>query len=251
MQRRSPISALVNPRAVLALGAGILAGVLVNPWLILPGVVAYIALVRSAVVKAGSPYTLEVPHLGHLQGRNRRRAEIGMEIQKKLAAEMQGVPPYLQDSLGDAWAQARALGERQLALVEQLHNVEEGVRRLNPYQIDARVQELTNKRDAATDAAARAQYEQALQSALAQRENVEELRASAQRLEAQVDTVQQTLESVYGQVLRIKTADAQAANAEAQELTSSLQGLTHQVSALSESVEQVHLRIGTPTLPPS
>jgi hypothetical protein len=238
-------SALLDTRAVVSLLAGGVTAVATGWWwLLAPAVLLYLWLARAAAAEALDPFALCEPDLAGLQGRCRRRAEAGLDIQQRLQTEMRSAPPYLQDAMQSTWNQVRALGDQELALVRQLQNIEAYVRRLDPQQLDAEWRDLVARRDGARDPTAREQYEQALALMQGQVGNLNELRASAERIDAQLHTVQHTLENIYGQVLRLKTVDPGAGDLAMTELGANLQGLTDQMGALSESVQQVYLRSG-------
>ena len=114
--------------------------------------------------------------------------------------------------------------------------------RLNPETLKAQERDLIARRKQTSDSIAAQQYDQALEALRGQSRNVEDLKVNAERIDAQLQAVQHALENVYGQVLRIKTAETHVGETVAEELNSSLQGLSRQVGALSEAVDQVYLR---------
>lgn len=241
----SPAKAFLDSRAVVALLAGgVTAAATGLWWLIAPTGALYFWLVRNASAEAADPLGWEEPDLSDLRAPYRRWAETGLDVQRRINAEMRTVPEYLRDAMHSTWLQVKSVGLRQLALVRQMQSLEDYLERLNIHRLNTQWQELAGKHKAAFDPAARAGYEQAMQSVSEQMENIQELRASAQRIDAQLQTVQQSLEGVYGQVLRLKTANARVGDREIGELTSDLDQLSDQVSTLSDSVEQVYVRTG-------
>jgi hypothetical protein len=245
MPRPSRTNALLDKRALVALAAGVVTALATQLWwLLAPALALYLFLVRAAAQEAADPLAWEEPDLHGLAPRYRPAAKAGLEVQRRLHAELESAPAYLSEPAAGIWSQVRELGERELALLRQLQSVEEYLTRLNAQGLNAQWRDLAERRDTARDPSARAQYQQALASVENQMETVAELRAGAERMDAQLRAVHHTLENVYGQVLRLKTAGATGGEPQVEELSSTLSGLTQQVSALSDSVEQVYVRSG-------
>ncbi len=239
----APSRALLDARALVALLAGgVTAGATGFWWLLLPGVLLYLWLVRVAAVEAKDPLAWEEPDLRGLAPRYRASAEAAVAVQRRLNEELRTAPRYLQQSVQAIWAEVEALGARQLGLIRQRQSLEECLGRLNPEPLHVQERALLARQKLAKDGIAARQYEQALQALRGQARNVQELTANAERIDAQLLTVHHALENVYGQVLRMKTAEARVGETVVGELNTSLQGLSRQVDALSEAVDQVYAR---------
>lgn len=239
--KRTP--ALLDTRALIALLAGgVTAWATGLWWLLLPAGLLYLWLVRAAFVEVGDPFAWVEPDLRALQPPYQARVEPTLEVLRRLNAEMRTAPAYLRETTGTVWNEVRTLGERQLFLVGQLQSVEEYLARLNLPQLRAQDQELQARQKAARDPVAIQQYEQARQALRGQAQNVQDLKATADRIDAQLRTVQLELENVYGQVLRMKAAEPSNTDAAMHDLNAGLQGVSRQVGSLSEAVEQVYVR---------
>jgi hypothetical protein len=239
----STVGALLDLRALAALLAGgVTAAATGLWWLLLPAGVLYAVLVRAAMVEAKDPLAWTEPELRGIAPQHQITVEAAVDVQRRLNDEIRSSPPYLQESLRTIWAEVRTLGSRQLVLIRQKQSLEECLIRLNPETLKAQERDLAARRKQTSDVIAAQQYDQALEALRGQARNVEDLRINAERIDAQLQAVQHALENVYGQVLRIKTAETHVGETVAGELNTSLQGLSRQVSALSEAVDQVYLR---------
>jgi chromosome segregation ATPase len=242
-QPTSAVATLLDARALVVLLSAAVTAWATGLWgLLIPGGALYLWLTYRAWQEATDPFAWAEPELQSLAPQYRLRGEAARDLQRRLNVEMRSAPDYLRASLSPIWAEGRELGGRQLGLLRQLQSVEEYLNRLNPQQLRAQERDLLARREAATDGIARMQYEQAHQALVQQRENLESLRTSAQRIDAQLRSVQHSLEYVYGQVLRLKTADVRTGEQVATELNGSLQGMSHQVSSLFDAVEEVFIR---------
>lgn len=237
----SPFTALVNLPAVVSLLAGSVTAWATGVWwLLLPTLGLYGWLVRAAWSETG-PFGWVEPDLQPLSDSYRRRAESTLDLLRRTNGEMRTAPEFLKAGLSPVWWEVRALGTRQVLLLQQLQSLEGYLRSLSPRDLRALEQELQVRRKSASDPIAARQYEQAQHSLGGQVRNVQELRATVERIEAQVQSVQFTLQHVYGQVLRLKSADLRAGEAGTTELNHRLKSMSLQVDSLSEAVDQVYV----------
>ena len=238
----SPGHAWLDQRALLALGAGLLTALATGYWWLLAiSGALYVYLVRMAWSAETDPAVWSEPDLRGLAPEYRRLAEAAVEVQRRVHQEVRTAPPYLRESIRSIWLEIRPLGEQQLGLVRQLQGLGECLLRLNPAQLHIQEADLVARRKRTADPVAQQQYDRALESLRSRAGALRDLETSAQRVEAQLQAVQQGLENAYSQVLQMKTAGV-GDDRDATELNAGLQSLSRQVTALAEAVQQVYAR---------
>jgi hypothetical protein len=181
----------------------------------------------------------------------RQRIRYILQLQKEMAREARAddVESYsrqdlerIAGKLSPLVQQALRLAERKQKLSRYLQNVDE--RALKNYCNNVR-----QRIAATTDPVQQAQYEQALKAREAELQTYQAIAQASGRIDSQLENVEATFASWKAKVIRIKTADVNAAQSVSEGLYQELDSLSSEIDLLDNSVtealagdEQVELR---------
>jgi hypothetical protein len=234
----------LNPFGVVVLiAAAVAAAVASMPLILIPGFMAYAILAylewqRAAAASAGDELAPVLPDTSALNKPYAVRVQRIVAIQKAILQEV-----------GSAAAEHRALlagtGERVKHLVEagarltgQLQELDRHLAATSPQDLARETRSLEQRVASAHDPVAKEGYERGLAQQKQKARVYEELGARRERLDAQLVNVEQALETVSSQIVRIKSADTTAATAEGVRIAESLDSLTVDVDAVAETVDE-------------
>jgi hypothetical protein len=174
----------------------------------------------------------------------------------RLLNEVRRGPEILRDVVRRPEETVKALRDGCHALAKR----EQELRSLVTPEDDARLlrerEQLTKRLQAERDDVTRQRLQGALEALDDQRKQRSELMVSAGRMEAERTRLAFTLENLYTQVLRVRSADASSAEVAGKGLRQSLDRLGGEIGALAEALESVHSPEAegpeaSPVLPPS
>ncbi|GEN07505.1 hypothetical protein MFU01_25420 [Myxococcus fulvus] len=158
----------------------------------------------------------------------------------KLLAELAQGPAVLREVVHAPERTVEALRQGCHALASR----ERTLRALATPEEASRLEEehraLTARVAAEPDAVVRERLQGALSALESQRQQRAELSTAADRLEAEYTRLFYTLESLYAQVLRVRTADASGEDVAGLGLRQSVEQLGAEVEAVTEALEEVH-----------
>ncbi|AKF79405.1 hypothetical protein MFUL124B02_03335 [Myxococcus fulvus 124B02] len=158
----------------------------------------------------------------------------------KLLAELAQGPAVLREVVHAPERTVEALRQGCHALASR----ERTLRALATPEEASRLEEehraLTARVAAEPDAVVRERLQGALAALESQRQQRAELSTAADRLEAEYTRLFYTLESLYAQVLRVRTADASGEDVAGLGLRQSVEQLGAEVEAVTEALEEVH-----------
>ncbi|MFY1826602.1 hypothetical protein ACN47A_11860 [Myxococcus fulvus] len=158
----------------------------------------------------------------------------------KLLAELAQGPAVLREVVHAPERTVEALRQGCHALASR----ERTLRALATPEEASRLEEehraLTARVAAEPDAVVRERLRGALAALESQRQQRAELSTAADRLEAEYTRLFYTLESLYAQVLRVRTADASGEDVAGLGLRQSVEQLGAEVEAVTEALEEVH-----------
>ncbi|MCP3064758.1 hypothetical protein LXT21_38905 [Myxococcus sp. K38C18041901] len=158
----------------------------------------------------------------------------------KLLAELAQGPAVLREVVHAPERTVEALRQGCHALASR----ERTLRALATPEEASRLEEehraLTARVAAERDAVVRERLRGALTALESQRQQRAELSTAADRLEAEYTRLFYTLESLYAQVLRVRTADASGEDVAGLGLRQSVEQLGAEVEAVTEALEEVH-----------
>ncbi|MBU8895897.1 hypothetical protein KRR26_09790 [Corallococcus sp. M34] len=158
----------------------------------------------------------------------------------KLLAELRAAPDVLREVVHAPERTVQALREGCHALVRREHELRALLTPEDAERLAADRERLTARLAAEMDEVVRARLQGALNALDAQRRQREDLRIDADRLEAEYTRLAYTLENLYAQVLRVRSADASGADVAGAGLRQSVDQLGAEVQAVTEALEDVH-----------
>jgi hypothetical protein len=162
------------------------------------------------------------------------------ELCERLLSEVRRGPDILRDVVRRPEETVRALKEGCHALAKR----EQELRALVTPEDDARLlrerERLTSRLQAERDEVTRQRLQGALDALDEQRKQRAELLVSAGRMDAERTRLAFTLENLYTQVIRVRSADASSAEVAGKGLRQSLDRLGGEIGALAEALESVH-----------
>ena len=158
----------------------------------------------------------------------------------KLLAELRAGPGLLREVVSQPEQTVEALRRSCLELLRR----ERELRGLCSPEDERRLEEeraqLAARVDAERDAVVKERLEGALRALDAQRGQRAELATAASRLEAEHMRLYYTLENLYTQVLRVRSADSASADVAGAGLRQSVEQLGVEMDAVAEALEEVH-----------
>jgi hypothetical protein len=163
----------------------------------------------------------------------------------KLLAEVRNGPGVLREVVHAPEQTVEALRRGCHALARR----ERELRALSSPEDERRLADeraaLVARLEAETDAVVKERFASALAVLEEQRGQRAELATAASRLEAEHTRLYYTLESLYTQVLRVRTADAASEDVAGAGLRHSVEQLGAEMEAVTEALEEVHRAPGT------
>ncbi len=162
------------------------------------------------------------------------------ELCERLLSEVRRGPDILRDVVRRPEETVTALKEGCHALAKR----ERELRALVTPEDDARLlrerEQLTKRLEAEQDEVTRQRLKGALDALDEQRKQRSELLTAASRMEAERTRLGYTLENLYTQVLRVRSADASSAEVAGKGLRQTLDRLGDEIGALAEALASVH-----------
>lgn len=179
--------------------------------------------------KAGAPRQAEDPRTARVDG-----------LCDKLLAELRAGPGVLREVVHQPEQTVEGLRKS----CHELARRERELRALSPPEEERRLEEerarLAARVESEGDAVVKERLEGALRLLDEQRRQRAELATAASRLEAEHMRLYYTLENLYTQVLRVRSADAAGADVAGAGLRRSVEQLGLEMDAVAEALEEVH-----------
>ena len=220
--------ATVGREASVSAGATVKAGASVPAGMQLPPGSTWGSRASAGAGAAARPVTAADP----------REARIHAACER-IEAELRAAPESVREYLGASEGTVRALRDTCLRLLER----ERALRAecsLEALAFLAQERDVLERRiAAATDAAVRRSLEQALAALDEQRRQRGLLLQSAERLDAELTRLVWTLDGMGTQLVRMRSAGAEAASAPDQAVLQSMQQLHEEIDAISDALEHV------------
>jgi uncharacterized coiled-coil protein SlyX/uncharacterized protein YdcH (DUF465 family) len=243
-KKPGPLSLWLNPGGLVVLvAAGVTAALASMPVILVPGFLAYGILTflryqRAAEADANSEFAPADPDTSALQKPYAARILRSVTIQKTILLELSSAAAEHRALLAGTAARVRHLVEAVAKLTAQLQELDRHLSATSPHDLAAETRDLEKRVAAAHDAMAKEGYERALSQQKQKTKVFGELAARRERLDAQVVNVEQSLETVSTQVVRIKSTDSTAASAEGVRIAESLDALAVDIDAVAETVDE-------------
>lgn len=241
---KPPASTFVSPEGLAVLAAaGATAALASLPIVIVPGVLAYGILTYLRVERwrdtaSEAEFAPVVPSAQGLLPHHAQRVGRSVALQKQILREIQTGEASHRAMLTPNIARVRGLVESTATLTRRLQDIEVHLKSDDSRRAQNVAQDLEHRMRSTQDASARDGYGRALEQ---QREKLRvygELKARGDRLDAQLATIELTLETVVAQILRIKSAEPTAAVTETERVAEALQNISIDVEALAETVDE-------------
>ncbi len=242
--RTPPVTTFLSLEGLAVLAAaGVTAAVASLPVIVLPGAVAYGILTWFRYNRWKSRGTDESllavePDLSALRSPHVVRVRECIALRKSILDEIARAEPAHRALLSPSVDRVRALSQASADLALKLQQIEDHLRLEDTQSLQSQEAYLLNRIHSAHDDVARSRYESALQQQREKAQVCKELQARWERIDAQLTTIQLTLQTVSAQVLRIKSAEAGTASHESVRVVEALDALSVDVGALAETVEE-------------
>lgn len=239
-----PIVTFANPEGLAVLAAaGVTAAVAAMPLIVVPGVLAYGILTwlrfsRWKEQQKRAEFEPITPDLSRLRHPYSARVATCVQLQARVISEIANAETMHRSMLLASIDRVRALAGASFELAAKLQQIEEHLSREDKRTLDNEGVFLQSRVQSAQDPVARERYERAYEQHRQKLDVYQELQARYERIDAQLTTIQLTLETVSAQVLRIKSAEAGTASNESVRVIESLDALSIDVQALAETVEE-------------
>lgn len=241
-KKPGPLSIWFNPAGVLVLlAAAVTAAVASMPLILVPGVLAYGILVflkYQAQPSGGEDLSPVIPDTTGLQKPYAARIHRSVGIQQVILREIGSAQAEHKALLAGTSSRVKHLVEAVARLTAQLQELDRHLSQTSPHDLARETRALEQLVSSAHDAVAKEGYERGLAQQKAKAKVFEELAARRERLDAQLVNVEQALETVSTQVVRIKSTDTAAATVEGVRIAESLDQLTVDVDAVAETVDE-------------
>ncbi|WNG13965.1 hypothetical protein [Cystobacter fuscus] len=173
------------------------------------------------------------------EGEDPRRARVDV-LCDKLLGELRSGPGVLRDVVHQPEQTVEGLRKS----CHELARRERELRSLSPPEEERRLEEerarLSARVESETDAVVKERLEKTLRLLDEQRQQRAELATAASRLEAEHMRLFYTLENLYTQVLRVRSADAASADVAGAGLRRSVEQLGLEMDAVASALEEVH-----------
>lgn len=158
----------------------------------------------------------------------------------KLLAELRAAPEVLREVVHAPERTVQALREGCHELVRREDELRALVTPEEVRRLEVERERLAARQAAEADAVVRERLRGALEALDEQRRQRAELLTAAARLEAEYTRLAYTLENLYAQVLRVRSADTGSADVAGAGLRRSVEQLGAEVEAVTEALEEVH-----------
>jgi hypothetical protein len=244
-KRHLPASAYFSPEGLAVLVAAVVTAAVASlPLVLVPGVVAYVllTLLRYTRWKDGLEAAAKGPYLPSFDGifaHHANRLKRLVQLEYQVLGEIQAADAVARPLLEPHGDRVRDLLRAAEELVRKLQRVEQHVQAETPAMLGQQLAELEARLGRTEDAVARERLESALGQQRTKMDLHRELCRRAERLDAQLTSVQLTLETVLAQIARIKSAESSAASHENARVAETLRVLSSEVDAVAETVEEV------------
>ena len=242
---RNWLKASLDIKALVVLGAAGATALATGIFLLLPlALLAYGAIVWNNLREQGeSIYQLDKADLKGLQpyyvGRMQQVRAVQEQIIEEVKTAGEDVRIYLRPSL----EKIKDLGRKHAYLLRTLQDLERYLSSVNVQYLERERHAINQKREATRDELSRAHYDRALQSLADKIRNYEEILTGRERIDSQLESIRLSLESIHGQILRVKTADVRQATVQYDNVNNLLDGLNVEVDSLTESMDQVFAQV--------
>lgn len=255
-----PLSTWLSPEGLAVLAAaGATAALASLPVVLVPGAMAYglvtyLRRERWKATQARAVYRPVEPPLEGLSHHLGGRVVKAVNLQKQILAEIEGAEGDERVLLLPHAERVKELVEHAAVLARQLQRIEFSLQGSgSPQKARDDERALSARMAKAQDAGAKEGYGRALEQQRAKVRVLGELQARSERIDAQLSTLELTLETVAAQVVRIKSAAAAEASAERARLAESLDSLAIDVDALADTVDETgrHDFLSRPSSPSS
>lgn len=242
-KKPGPLALWFNPAGIVVLlAAAVTAAVAQMPIVLIPGVLAYGILTflrwQRSQPAEGDELTAAIPDTSHLAKPYAARVHRSVGIQQVILSEIASTQPAQKALLAGTGGRVKHLVEAVARLTTQLQELDRHLSQTSPHDLSRETKALEQRIANAHDPQAKEGYERGLAQQKQKVKAFEELAARRERLDAQLVNVEQALETVSAQVVRIKSTDEAAATVEGVRIAESLDQLTVDIDAVAETVDE-------------
>lgn len=241
-KKPGPLAIWLNPGGVVVLlAAAVTAALTSMPIILVPGFLAYGLLAFLKYQAAGAKGEDEAPVEPDTAGLHKPyavRVQRSVAIQRAILGELERATGDQKVMLAGTAGRVRHLTLAVARLTAQLQELDRHLSATSPHDLARETRSLEQLVASASDPIAKEGYERGLAQQKQKAKVFEELAARRERLDAQLVNVEQALETVKTQIIRIKSTDDAAAGAEGIRIAESLDQLTVDVDAVAETVDE-------------
>lgn len=242
-KKPGPLAIWLNPAGVVVLlAAAVTAALTSMPLILAPGVLAYglLAFLKYQAASEKPQEELEPvePDTSALHKPYAARVARSVAIQRAILAELERATGDQRALLAGTSGRVRQLTIAVARLAAQLQELDRHLSLTSPHDLARETRSLEQLVASATDPIAREGYERGLAQQKQKAKVFDELAARRERLDAQLVNVEQALETVKTQIIRIKSTDNSEVSTEGLRIAESLDQLTVDVDAVAETVDE-------------
>ena len=230
------LQACLETRAVVALLAfGLSAAATGALWLVPPGIVCYVLIVRANWRRSLRRRRPE-PEWADLAPAYQGRARPLWQAQQNIERAAQALPAEFETTLSRWLAEIGELGEQALGILRRMQDVESYLQSVDVEDLEQERAAVQAQAGNTHDVLTRQHYARAAEAIEQQIGNYWKTQEERQRLDAQVHGIQWTLENVYAQLVRLQSV-AREDEGERGRIDRLLEEVTLSVDTVTESLE--------------
>ena len=246
-------NALTRPMAAAVLAITVVVGLTVSYWFLPVGALFYALIVYNTLqdpeesrrVLNAALYPARPRNIqpGRLSGPYRAAIQRALDTRKRIeSAVAQTDDPAIRKALGEAIGDIQELVSTiyDIALKAQSLQASLSASNISPSALINDIERLEQLARTTDDEFARQQYGAALDGKRQQLQNYRDAVAALDRWHAQLDNALSTLDTIYSQVLRIRSAEVLSLTSATDELSHSLKQEVEELKATSDALDIVY-----------
>jgi hypothetical protein len=227
---------LVDPLALIALGAGAATAAATGLWVIAPlgvaawGVLAWQAGDRDA--EAPAPPPPGPPPEPPLPPPQQAAADRLAGLAERIASEVAAAGPTVKTCFSEVLGQLAQVRSATRALLKQQARVERFIAEHPAGEVEAALAALERSRAGAADAVARERYEQAIAQRRDELANLERIRGNGERIAAELAEAEGVLRSTLSRVVSLDSSQGDLLTGASEDVRNALGDMLRNVAAL-------------------
>lgn len=247
------LNAMTRPLAAAVVAITIVVGLNVGYWFFLVGLAFYIVIVaftlrdvqesRKVLDEVLYPERVRKIDLNKLQGGYRAAMQRALDTRKKIEQAVIGTgDPAIRRALADSTQDMEDLTSSiyDIALKAQSLQNAVGSSNADPAALQLDIDRLKKVIPTSKDEFTREQYQSTLEGKQQQLKNINDTSEALDRWHAQLDNALSTLDTIFSQVLRIRSSEVLSLSTATDEVSNSLREEVDALKATSDALDAVY-----------